>query len=81
MHTITLKIQDDSIYTQFMAMLRSWQQVEIAEDTQLTANAKAIKIAHMQSLIDEGIASGMGTRSMAELKEIAKSRIAAAGAN
>jgi hypothetical protein len=81
MHTITLKIQDDSIYTQFMAMLRSWQQVEVTEDTQLTANAKAIKIAHMQSLIDEGIASGMGTRSMSELKEIAKSRIASVGAN
>jgi hypothetical protein len=81
MHTITLKIQDDSIYTQFMAMLRSWQQVEVTEDTQLTANTKAIKIAHMQSLIDEGIASGMGTRNMSELKEIAKSRIASAGAN
>jgi hypothetical protein len=81
MHTITLKIRDDSIYTQFMAMLRSWQQVEVTEDTQLTANAKAIKIAHMQSLIDEGIASGMGTRSTSELKEIAKSRIASVGAN
>jgi hypothetical protein len=77
MHTITLKIQDDSIYTQFMAMLRSWQQVEVTETSQPDASAKAIKIAYLQSLINDGIASGVGTHSMVELKEIAKSRLAA----
>jgi hypothetical protein len=80
MHTITLKIQDDSIYTQFMAMLRTWQQVEVTETSLPEATAKAIKIAYIQSLIDDGIASGVGTNTMSELKEIAKKRMAA-GAN
>lgn len=80
MHTITLKIQDDNIYTQFMAMLRTWQQVEVSENSPPEATAKAIKIAHLQSLIDGGIASGVGTHTMSELKEIAKKRMAA-GAN
>ena len=80
MHTLTLTIQDDSIYTQFMAMLRSWQHIEVTEHSELTDSAKAIKIGHIQSLIDDGIASGVGTRSMAELKEIAKKRLEA-GAN
>jgi hypothetical protein len=75
MHTLTLKIQDDSIYTQFMAMLSSWQEVEVTEHSEPTSSAKAIKIAHIQSLIDDGIASGVGTRSMAELNEIAKKRL------
>ena len=33
------------------------------------------KIAHMQALIDEGIASGNGNHSMDELKAIAKNRL------
>jgi uncharacterized protein YhbP (UPF0306 family) len=36
---------------------------------------KESKIAHMQSLIDEGIASGTGNRTMNELKDIAKNRL------
>lgn len=36
---------------------------------------KESKIAHMQSLIDEGIASGTGNRTMSELKNIAKNRL------
>ncbi len=36
---------------------------------------KESKIAHMQSLIDEGIASGSGNRTMSELKNIAKNRL------
>lgn len=32
------------------------------------------KIAHMQGLVDEGLASGEGTHSMDELKEIARRR-------
>jgi uncharacterized protein YhbP (UPF0306 family) len=36
---------------------------------------KESKIAHMQSLIDNGIASGVGNRTMNELKEIAKNRL------
>jgi hypothetical protein len=36
---------------------------------------KESKIAHLQSLIDEGIASGAGNRTMNELKEIAKNRL------
>lgn len=30
------------------------------------------KIAHMQALVDEGIASGKSTRTMKELKELAR---------
>lgn len=30
------------------------------------------KIAHMQALVDEGIASGKSTRTMQELKDIAR---------
>ena len=33
---------------------------------------KESKIAHMQSLVDAGIASGAGNRTMNELKNIAK---------
>lgn len=36
---------------------------------------KESKIAHMQSLIDEGIASGSGNRTMSELKNVAKNRL------
>jgi uncharacterized protein YhbP (UPF0306 family) len=36
---------------------------------------KESKIAHMQSLIDEGIASGTGNRTMSEIKNIAKNRL------
>jgi hypothetical protein len=36
---------------------------------------KESKIAHLQSLIDEGIASGAGNRTMSELKNIAKNRL------
>lgn len=30
------------------------------------------KIAHMQALVDEGIASGNGSRTMEEIKELAR---------
>ena len=53
------------------------EEEERVDEPELTASAKTIKIAHIQSLIDEGIASGIGTHRMAELKEMAKSRIAA----
>jgi uncharacterized protein YhbP (UPF0306 family) len=36
---------------------------------------KESKIAHMQSLINEGIASGSGIRTMSELKNVAKNRL------
>jgi hypothetical protein len=36
---------------------------------------KESKVAHMQSLIDEGIASGSGNRTMSELKNVAKNRL------
>jgi uncharacterized protein YhbP (UPF0306 family) len=36
---------------------------------------KESKIAHMQSLIDDGIASGSGNRTMSELKNVAKNRL------
>jgi len=36
---------------------------------------KESKVAHLQSLIDEGIASGSGNRTMSELKDIAKNRL------
>ena len=35
------------------------------------------KIAHMQALVDEGIASGKGTRTMQELKELARRKAGA----
>jgi hypothetical protein len=35
------------------------------------------KVAHLQSLVDEGIASGAGNRTMSELKNIAKNRVIA----
>lgn len=37
---------------------------------------KESKIAHMQSLVDEGIASSVGNRTMSELKSVAKNRLA-----
>lgn len=41
----------------------------------MEASNKESKIAHMQALIDEGIASGAGNRTMSELKSAAKSRL------
>ncbi|MDD4854782.1 MAG: hypothetical protein PHQ22_02750 [Sulfuricurvum sp.] len=38
---------------------------------------KESKVVHMQSLIDEGIESGAGNRTMSELKNIAKNRLTA----
>lgn len=35
------------------------------------------KIAHMQALVDEGIASGKGSRTMDELKELARRKAGA----
>jgi antitoxin ParD1/3/4 len=35
------------------------------------------KIAHMQALVDEGIASGKGSRTMEELKALARQKAGA----
>lgn len=41
----------------------------------MNESEKESKVAHMQSLIDEGIASGSGNRTMSELKNVAKNRL------
>jgi len=38
---------------------------------------KDSKLAHLQACIDEGIASGIGNRSMSELKSIAQGQLSA----
>lgn len=35
------------------------------------------KIAHMQALVDEGLASGTGSRTMEELKAVARRKVGA----
>lgn len=37
---------------------------------------RAAKVAHLQQLVDEGIASGKGKRSMAELEKAALAKLA-----
>lgn len=37
---------------------------------------RAAKVAHLQQLVDEGIASGKGKRSMAELEKAALAKMA-----
>jgi hypothetical protein len=49
---------------------KSLRVVLMMDETQ-----KESKIARMQSLVDEGIASGAGNRTMSELKNIAKNRL------
>jgi hypothetical protein len=49
---------------------KSLRVVLMMDETQ-----KESKIARMQSLIDEGIASGCGNRTMSELKNSAKNRL------
>jgi bisphosphoglycerate-independent phosphoglycerate mutase (AlkP superfamily) len=49
---------------------KSLRVVLMMDETQ-----KESKVIHLQSLVDEGLVSGIGKHTMSELKNIAKSRL------
>jgi len=61
-------IEIPQAYREFAS--KSLHVVLMMDETQ-----KESKITHLQSLVDEGLASGIGNRTMSELKNIAKNRL------
>ncbi len=61
-------IEIPQAYREFAS--KSLRVVLMMDETQ-----KESKVIHLQSLVDEGLASGIGSHTMSELKNIAKSRL------
>lgn len=61
-------IEIPQAYREFAS--KSLRVVLMMDETQ-----KESKVTHLQSLVDEGLASGIGNHTMSELKNIAKNRL------